>query len=625
MARSRSNSKIESSAHTGDRTNKGSKRRRILLLAVGLSAVAIILMLLSAVWLSSKASTINTELTAAKQLVPALRANIVQDDAAAATAIVKDLHTHTILAREAATDPLWTLAGELPWLGANFSATREIATSADDVVSLGAAPLVRVANTLDWKLLATGSQKADLRPLAEAEPTLTSAANAVRQSSERLNGIDAGELVPQIATPLLTAREELSALGEQLDTAADAAKIMPSMMGGKEPRRYLLLIQNNAELRATGGIPGALAVLTVEDGRLSLGSQTSASALGPFSPVEDVDAEQSLIYSTRLGKFMQDVNLTPDFPTAAETARAMWKTRTGQQLDGVLSVDPVALAYMLDATGPVRLNTEMQQEIGVSGLPSELTGKNVVSTLLSDVYSRIMEPAKQDAYFAGVAQEVFAKVSGGTGNTAQLLGGISRAASEHRLQLWSSDDREQSVIAQYPLGGSVTGTSISPAQFGVYFNDGTGAKMDFHVKRTVQLIRECPAEGYSQVRVKVTSTNVAPKDAGISLPEYVTGGGSFGVPAGSVQTNIVAYGPVQSNVENALLDTKKTGFASNRHAGRPVGTVTVRLAPGQSRTVEFTFGKIVQHTDPVVAVTPTVQSLKDVILETGSAACTPAP
>jgi hypothetical protein len=191
--------------------------------------------------------------------------------------------------------------------------------------------------------------------------------------------------------------------------------------------------------------------------------------------------------------------------------------------------------------------------------------------------------------------------------------------------MWSSTGDEEAVISQYPLGGAITGASISPAQFGVYFNDGTGAKMDYHVKRTVQLVEECPADGYAKVKVRVTSTNTAPKDAATSLPAYVTGGGIFGVPAGSVQTNVIAYGPVQSNVETAVVAGKKIGFASHRHSGRPVGSVTVRLAPGQSSTVEFTFDKIVQHTEPQVSVTPTVQALKDVVLDTIPAKCVPAP
>lgn len=600
-------------------------RRRRFLFAAMWSAVAVVVVLVSVAWLGLKASTISTELNAANQLAPKLRGDVLRDDATAAANTVTDLQEHTSRAREAAADPLWTMAGAIPWFGANFQATSEVATSADDVAQLGAAPLVSIFKTLDWKSLLPNGQGLDLKPLAAAQPKLASAAQAVRQSSDRLNGINADALLPQISAPLVHAREQLSALRDGLDSAADAANVLPSMMGEQSSRRYLLLIQNNAESRATGGIPGALAVLNVDKGRLSLNSQTSASAMGAFTPLINVDPEQSRIYSPRLGKFMQDVNLTPDFPTAAQTALTMWKTEAGEQLDGVISIDPVALSYILNATGPVRISDPLLRGVAPGDLPTELTAKNVVPTLLSDVYSKIAEPELQDVYFAGVAQEVFSKLSSGGGDTKKLVDGLARGASERRVLLWSSKADEETVISRYPLGGSIAGASISPAQFGVYFNDGTGAKMDYHVTRTVQLIQECPADGYSQVKVRVTSTNTAPKDAATSLPEYVTGGGAFGVPAGSVQTNIVAYGPVQSNVETAFVAGKKIGFASHRHSGRPVGSVTVRLVPGQSSTVEFTFDKIVQHTAPQLSVTPTVQPLKDVVLDTIPAKCVPTP
>ena len=139
-----------------------------------------------------------------------------------------------------------------------------------------------------------------------------------------------------------------------LNSAADAAHLAPGMLGADGQRNYLLMIQNNAEVRASGGIPGALAILTLDNGKLTLGAQSSASELGQMSPPLSVDPEQEQIYSSRLGEYMHDVNLTPDFPTAASTAQAIWEKKTGQRVDGVISLDPVALSYLLKATGPVK-------------------------------------------------------------------------------------------------------------------------------------------------------------------------------------------------------------------------------------------------------------------------------
>lgn len=602
-------------------SSRRSPRYRRWLAGLVWSICAVSVAFAATAYLATKASAIDTQLNSANELVPNLQKQISQNESEQAAATVEQIRLHTSTAKDAANDPLWTLASNIPWLGANFSAVAEVARSADDVASLGLAPLVGVYSSLNWDALLPTAAGTDLQPLKAASPSVSSAAHAVRVSAERLDGIDESRLLRQIAEPLKSAREQLGSVTGALDAAASAAEIVPGMLGTEAPRNYLLMIQNNAESRATGGIPGALAVLNLDAGKLSLGAQSSAGEVGIMSPVLASDPEQQQIYSGRLGKFMQDVNLTPDFPSAASMAQTMWEKQTGQRVDGVISVDPVALSYILDATGPVRISNPGVLSLASEGLPTELDGRNVVATMLSDVYAKIDDPQLQDAYFAGVAQEIFGALSSGRGDAKALIEGMTRGVGEGRVLVWSSLGTEQSVIGNYPVSGSVAGPSVSAAQFGLYFNDGTGAKMDYYVKRTVKLIKECAKDGYEQTTVRVSSTNTAPADAATSLPAYVTGGGIHGVPAGSVQTNIVAYGPVQANVETAKLDGQKTPFAPYLHSNRPVGVLAVRLAPGETKTVEFTFGKIVQHTEPNLFVTPTVQPVKDVTLATEIVNC----
>ena len=602
--------------------SRGSLGRQRSRLFIAIICTAAVLVALGAgAWLSIKAMTIRDELQAANALIAPLKSEVANQDTEGAISTVDQLRAHTAAAKQSAEDPVWTLASTLPGIGSNFAVVAEVARSADDVANLGLAPLAKVFDSLDWNALVPSGTTTDLGPLVTASPSVTSAAHAVRASSERLDEIDPSGLWPQIAEPLVEARDRLREVTGALDASADASRLLPSMMGVETPRNYLLMVQNNAESRASGGIPGALAVLELQNGKFSLGAQSSAGEIGTMSPVIALDEVQQQIYSRRLGKFMQDVNLTPDFPTAARTAAAMWERKTGQRLDGVVSVDPVALSYILKATGPVRVSGPELSQVASLGLPTELNGRNVVPTLLSEVYAKIEEPRLQDAYFAGVAHEIFDALSREQTDPKGLITGISRGVTERRISLWSASESEQSIIGTYPLSGSIAGPSVPAAQFGVYFNDGTGAKMDYYVKRTVQLIRECPADGYEQTTVRITSTNTAPADAATSLPGYVTGAGMFGVPPGSVQTNIVAYGPVQATVETAHSDGQRTEFAPYFHSNRPVGVLAVRLAPGESKTVEFTFGKIVQHTKPNVVVTPTVQDVKDMTLPMENEVC----
>ncbi|WAH95902.1 DUF4012 domain-containing protein [Arthrobacter sp. MMS18-M83] len=617
-------SKENGSRQGGNRNAPGDAgkrvRRRLLTTSICVAAF-LVLAGACAAWLSAKASTIKTELEASTHLVPKLKESILNNRQAEASSAVDELKRHTAAARDAAADPIWSLATTIPWLGANFSATVEITRSADDVATLGAAPLVKVYDSLDWNKLVPSNHGTDLEPIRKAAPVMASAANAVRASVDRLNGIDAGSLLPQVAKPLTQARDQLSTIVSTLDTASNAAGLAPGMLGSEKPRHYLLLIQNNAESRATGGIPGALAVLTADKGRISLSSQTSGHDLGEFNPPVPVDPQQESIYSTRMGTFMQDVNFTPDFPTAATTALKMWEQKKNERLDGAISIDPVALGYILDATGPVSLQDPQLLALTGGKLPNQLSGNNIVKTLLSDVYAQFNNAQLQDVYFAGVAKEVFGALSSGKGDAKGLLTGVGKGVEEHRILLWSAEGSEQSVLNKYPLSGSISGPSVPAAQFGAYFNDGTGAKMDYYVKRTVQLIRQCPANGYGTIKVRITSTNTAPADAASSLPSYVTGGGIYGIPPGEAQSNVIVYGPAQAQVETATQDGNKVPFGAQQHDNRPVGTLTMKLAPGQSTTVEFTFGKIVQQSQPAVVVTPTIQSLDKVVLPIESVNC----
>lgn len=613
---------MQLSGRSTQRVRRAHRKRSRRLLTIGFPILALALLLSGgAAWLGFKASAIKGELEASADLIPQLRQEILGSDAESAMRTVTKLREHTSAARKESEDPLWTLTSDLPWAGPNLSAISEVARSADDVAGLGLSPLVGIYDSLNWNALVPNDLGANLEPLKAAAPSVASAAYTVRASAERLQEIDSSRLLPQVADPLREATSELNQAKDALNSAADAASIAPEMLGLDAPKNYLLMIQNNAEARASGGIPGALAVLTLNHGKLVLGTQSSAGDVGIMTPTLPVDPQQQQIYSTRLGKYMQDVNLTPDFPTAAATAQAMWEKKTGQRVDGVVSIDPVVLSYILQSTGPVEIKGPELAEVKAAGLPLVLTGSNVVPTLLSDVYSRIPQPKLQDAYFAGVAKEVFSALSSGKGEAKGLITGLTRGADEGRVLIWSADASIQSVIANYSLSGSVSGASVSPAQFGVYFNDGTGAKMDYYVKRTVQLVKECPANGYEQTTVRVTSTNTAPADAATSLPPYVTGAGVFGVTPGSVQTNIVAYGPAQANIESATVDGQKAPFAPYLHGSRPVGVVAQQLAPGESKTIEFTFAKIVQHSEPNLVVTPTVQPVKNVVLPTQNASC----
>ncbi|MCP9001233.1 DUF4012 domain-containing protein [Pseudarthrobacter sp. RMG13] len=578
--------------------------------------IAILLSAGLAGWIAFRANQVNAELNAATALIADFKSDIASKDTAAAAATIDRISSHTARARDAVEDPLWKLASVVPILGPNLSAVREVAVAADEVASGTAMPIAKIVSSLDWENLSPAGGSIDISPLSRSAPAIVSASNTLELTYSRLQSIDKSRLVVQVAVPLTEAMDKLGEFRGALRTASNVSRMLPAMMGSDEVRSYLVLVQNSAEVRATGGLPGSLALIRVDNGSIEFVRQESGSSIGRFTPPVPVDPDQTLIYSARLGTFISDVNLTPDFPTAARTAKAMWEARFGESIDGVVSIDAGVLGHILEASGPISVPVPFHP-----GLPASLTSQNVVRTLLSDAYRTIDSNQAQDVYFSAVSQEIFKVLVSGKAAGPALLKAVTQSFEENRIRVWSDHNDEQQILGDIDMGGATSGPSVGGAAFGVYFNDGTGAKMDYYVRRSVQLIEVCTNNDYAEYKVRISTTNTAPADAASSLPVSVTGDGRYGTPPGSVQTNVVVYGPAMSHVDTATADGQKVGFGSHLHGDRPVGIVTTRLAPGQSSEVEMSFVKVVQHKDPTLSVTPTVQEVKDVMLPTEYANC----
>ena len=156
-------------------------------------------------------------------------------------------------------------------------------------------------------------------------------------------------------------------------------------------RSYLIMVQNNSELRATGGIPGSWGVLTVTDGHLSIDDFKSVNGYWN-SPVTPLTAEEKSLFTDKLVRFQQDVNFTPDFSRSGEIAVAMWQDLYGQTVDGVISVDPVFLQNVLKVTGQVTLDDG-----------TVLSGDNAAQILLNQTYFDKATQDEQNAFFSSTA------------------------------------------------------------------------------------------------------------------------------------------------------------------------------------------------------------------------------
>lgn len=557
-----------------------------------------------------QARSVRDDLLQAKEILSGVERKLRDGQTAGARADIATAHELTSRAATTVDGPLWSIAAHLPVVGDDISTSRQVTHIVDRLAGSPLPALVDAAELLDPATLAPRAGRIPLAPLQRVAKPLSAAAAELRAAQGELDAIDTTGTVSQVADAVTELRGLVASVIPTVTTAGQVAQIGPSMLGSTGPRTYLLLVQNNAEARASGGIPGALAVLRFTQGKVELVGQSTARDVGRFpNPVLPLGAAAA-VHTDRLGRFMQDVNFTPDFPTTAQLAREMWRRYTlgrGQAVtvDGVISIDPVALSYLLKALGPI--------DASVAEHSVKLTADNAVPYLLSDIYAQVKVPTVQDAIFARLAAGVFAKLTTSQADPEVLLHALSTAADERRLLLWSSHPEEQAIIAESPLSGTLPTGADAAGSFGVYVNDGTGSKMSYYLRSTVNLAPACDGSGTARLDIELTST--APKDAATSLDPYVTGGNSYGVPAGQIATVILVYLPPEARAANVLLDGRPTGVARHDELGRPMIALGVRNVPQQRHrlTVEVsglttTSGFSVDHTPMAFALPVTKRS-----------------
>lgn len=523
-------------------------------------------------------------------------------DPAAAAAAIAELSDDVKAAHTLTSDPIWRAAEVTPWLGPQLVAVSSVASAADAIAREALAPLADVASTLAPESFRPTGGRVDVDAFVAMQPAATTAATAMASADASLDRIDSAALVGPLRDVIDSVTEEFAAVQTGTQALENATRLLPAMLGADGPRDYLVLFQNNAEWRSLGGINGAMVLIHTEGGAMQLATTDAGSAFprsdASVLPLSD---EVLAIYGQRPGQWMQNVTQVPDFAVSASLARQQWALKHGTDVDGVVAVDPVALSYLLAATGPVTLP---------SG--DVLTPDNAVSLLLNEVYLRYPDTKDQDAFFAQASSAIFGALVSGSGDPSALLAGLAKAGDQHRLLIWSAHPEDQQLLDGTTLAGGLPRTDSEVSTFGVFVNDGTGSKMDYYQSADTSLVWEsCTvdsrglAEGTASLTV--TIANNAPVDAA-SLPDYITAAGWYGIPPGSTRTVGYIYLPEGFELVRADL-SNGGGFGGGMHEGRRVLSYDVVLAPGESVAVSVAAASTSPTGPSLVAqVTPTVNA-----------------
>ncbi|MBU0576744.1 DUF4012 domain-containing protein [Patescibacteria group bacterium] len=134
---------------------------------------------------------------------------------------------------------------------------------------------------------------------------------------------------------------------------------LPNIMGAKEERKkYLILFQNDNELRPTGGFMTAYATIFIEDGRVTPEKSDDIYELDKkFNKRIPIPKELGRYLTTEKYWNLRDMNISPDFKISMDQFLKHYLEIRGEPKDinGVIAVDTEVLTKLLEVLGPVEI------------------------------------------------------------------------------------------------------------------------------------------------------------------------------------------------------------------------------------------------------------------------------
>lgn len=424
-----------------------------------------------------------------------------------------------------------------------------------------------------------------IKVLDKTMPLLDKVQGNLKNASDSVKNIDTNKYPDkfrnfQVKKNLQIAKDFIMGANVAVTQARPALQIAPKALGEPNARNYLLLFQNDKEIRATGGFMTAYAFLKIDRGQISNTSsddiyrldekllnvcQSKICPLAPPAPIVRYLPEVS--GKPRTAWSMRDSNLSPDIPTSAQTFENMYKLLgQGLPFDGIIFIDTQVVENLIEITGPIEVyGTKYSAETD-----SRCNCSNVIYELES--YAEIAAKGTQDrkAILGVLMEQVLARSLGAdNAKLPVLIQTLATLANEKHIIFYMHDQDTEDALASLNWTGQIKNYDGDY----LHINDSNfaGGKSNLYVNQTV--IQDIKVQN-GKVTKKVTIEYKNPQPFNIWLNginrDYVR----LYVPKGS-----------QLVSSKGSDDPVKT----SEDLGKTVFEAFVSIRPQNSRTLAFEY------------------------------------
>lgn len=214
--------------------------------------------------------------------------------------------------------------------------------------------------------LTVEEKRAMLQVLAESVVDLHGVRSEIELAMSALTDIPDDGLLAPVREAVNSVKTQLPVLDALTNRILPTAQLLPSILGYPDSKTYLFLLQNNRELRPTGGFIGTYGILKVDAGEFTIDTDNIYNLDTPASKyVTEPSPDPIARHTTTQNWLMRDINWSPDFPTSARKAEEKYHEEGGaeQDIDGVIAITPTLIESLLGLVGPITVDgTTFTQE-----------------------------------------------------------------------------------------------------------------------------------------------------------------------------------------------------------------------------------------------------------------------
>ncbi|WP_302756100.1 DUF4012 domain-containing protein [Collinsella intestinalis] len=502
--------------------------------------------------------------------------------------------------RDTVNGPAWTIASFVPVYGNDIKLVRGIMEQVDVLAQNAMLPACeqledfKLGNMLSDGAVNLPMLKELISTIQDVEPVVSSSIDAIDALPEPHIG-NIRELMGKLLEPMDSAKTVLSNINE-------IAPLLPRMLGDGGTRTYLLMAQQNAELRSTGGLAGSVGPLIVENGKISVGEFIPGNTdLGGTANIfGEVTSEEDALFTNRMANRITDTNFNPDFPRAAHFAKGLYEAGTGQTVDGVIAIDPVFLQYLLALAGGVDVN-------GIN-----VNGENAGALMLHDAYN-MLSVEQTDQFFSDAAGLAFKQIMGNLSEVgfSDLFKTLGRGIAEHRFLAWMENPEEEELMTLMGCSGALKDDPTEP-ELGVYFADETWSKISWYFSSNTHVDEGVKnSDGTMSYHVTTTMTNNLTLAEAAKQASYITGYHPNKKNPAGMFMHVYLVAPAGGSISN--ISTEGGDFSPQPFTEMPYNqwtffTASPVLAGGETITISYDVTVSAEAEQPLmVRTTPTAQ------------------